>query len=56
MHPAKLADTSVVGAVFIWFLANLGVINSLLQFFLLITSLVGVFFAIRYHRRNTPRE
>ncbi|HZO21031.1 MAG TPA: hypothetical protein VFB37_00920 [Steroidobacteraceae bacterium] len=56
MIQQKAADASIWAAVLVWFMSHLTEINAVLQFFLLIGSLVGVFFAIRYHKRNTPRN
>lgn len=55
MPPEKIANTGVITGFFVWFMSHVGAINSVLQFFLLVGSLVGVYFAIRYHRSNTPK-
>lgn len=54
--PDKMADTGIVAGFFVWFMSHIGAINEVLQFFLLVASLVGVYFAVKYHQSNTPKR
>lgn len=56
MPPDKIANTGIVTGFFVWFMAHIGAINEVLQFFLLVASLVGVYFAVQYHKSNTPKR
>ena len=51
----KIADGGAIIGWAGWFLSHLDQINGVLQFVLLLSSIVATVFAARYHLRKTPK-
>lgn len=51
----RVADTGAVVGWIGWFLSHLDQINGVLQFILLVSSIVATVVAARYHFKKTPK-
>jgi hypothetical protein len=51
----KLSHGGWIAGGIAWYLAHIEVINGVLQTAVLLGTLIGIYFAARYHNRNTHK-